>query len=113
MADNAIDTILKAINDMQDKINADVDDKLKNYVPMPIFQELECESKGVARRVNHNENSLKGVLETTEANSERIESNRKRLNKLAADIEAMKSGRSSMNMGGIAHEVASADCKSE
>ena len=37
MADSAVDTILKAINDMQDKINADFDEKLKKYVPMPLF----------------------------------------------------------------------------
>ena len=39
MADSAVDTILKAINDMQDKINADFDKKLKDYVPMPLFLE--------------------------------------------------------------------------
>lgn len=51
MADGAVDTILKAINDMQDKINADFDEKLKNYVPMPLFQEADNELKGVSRRV--------------------------------------------------------------
>ena len=32
MADDSVDLILKAINDMQDKINSDFDEKLKNYV---------------------------------------------------------------------------------
>ena len=55
MGDNQVDAILKAINDMQDKINADIDEKLKNYVPMPLFLEAEAESKSVSRRVAHNE----------------------------------------------------------
>ena len=61
MADGAVDTILKAINDMQDKINADFDEKLKNYVPMPLFQEADAENKAVSRKVAHNENTLKQV----------------------------------------------------
>ena len=35
VGDNQIDLILKAINDMQDKINADVDKKLENFVTHP------------------------------------------------------------------------------
>ena len=35
VGDNQIDLILKAINDMQDKINADVDKKLENFVTQP------------------------------------------------------------------------------
>ena len=41
LADNSVDLILKAINDMQDKINADTDKKLENYVQKPEFQDLE------------------------------------------------------------------------
>ena len=104
MADSAVDTILKAINDMQDKINADFDKKLKNYVPMPLFLEAEAEAKGVARKVKYNEDTLKQLVETTEQNGERIEGNRKRITKLAADLEALKGNKSSMNQ---AAEVAS------
>lgn len=32
IGENSIELILKAINDMQDKIKADVDEKLTNYV---------------------------------------------------------------------------------
>ena len=64
MADSAVDTILKAINDMQDKINADFDKKLKDYVPMPLFLEAEAEAKGVARKVKYNEDTLKGLVES-------------------------------------------------
>lgn len=97
MADSAVDTILKAINDMQDKINADFDKKLKNYVPMPLFLEAEAEAKGVARKVKYNEDTLKQLVETTEQNGERIEGNRKRITKLAADLEALKGNKSSIN----------------
>ena len=90
MADGAVETILKAINDMQDKINADFDEKLKNYVPMPLFQEADTELKGVSRRVSHNENTLKQVNETTTSNAERIENNRKKINKLQGEIDALK-----------------------
>ena len=82
MGDNQVDAILKAINDMQDKINADIDEKLKNYVPMPLFLEAEAESKSVSRRVAHNEQTLKQVKETTTENAERIDNNRKKINKL-------------------------------
>lgn len=104
MADSAVDTILKAINDMQDKINSDFDEKLKKYVPMPLFLEAEAEAKGVARKVKYNEDTLKQLVETTEQNAERIEGNRKRIAKLAADLEALKGNKSSMN---LAAEVAS------
>ena len=43
-------------------------------------------------------------METSEQNAERIEGNRKRITKLAADLEALKGNKSSMN---LAAEVAS------
>ena len=61
MADSAVDTILQAINDMQDKIKSDFDEKLKNYVTMPVFMEADGEAKALARRVGHNEGTLKDV----------------------------------------------------
>ena len=41
LTDNSVDLILKAINDMQDKINAETDKKLMNFVQKPEFQDLE------------------------------------------------------------------------
>ena len=46
---------------MQDKIKSDFDEKLKNYVTMPVFMEADGEAKAVARRVGHNEGTLKDV----------------------------------------------------
>ena len=40
MSDDKIDLILKAINDVQDKISEDFDKKLENYVQKPEFQDL-------------------------------------------------------------------------
>ena len=82
MADGAVDTILQAINDMQDKINADMDEKLKNYVPMPLFEDAEAEAKAVSRRVAHNEGVMKELQATTEGNIEKIENNRKKISRL-------------------------------
>jgi len=59
MGDNSIEVILKAINDMQDKINAEVDKKLDNYVKSPDFKELESAFASQGRRIAHNDNLLK------------------------------------------------------
>ena len=100
MADGAVDTILQAINDMQDKINSDFDEKLRNYVPMPLFQDAENEAKAQGRRIAHNESQIKEYGQTMEANIEKIENNRKKLTKLQSDLENLKNqgGRSATNL---------------
>lgn len=82
ISDNSIELILKAINDMQDKIKADFDEKLTNYVQMPDFTDLQNELKTVSRRVGYNEGVLNDLKDITGANSERIETNRKKLARL-------------------------------
>lgn len=82
ISDNSIELILKAINDMQDKIKADFDEKLTNYVQMPDFTDSQNELKTVSRRVGYNEGVLNDLKDTTGANSERIETNRKKLARL-------------------------------
>lgn len=95
ISDNSIELILKAINDMQDKIKADFDEKLTNYVQMPDFSDIQNELKTVSRRVGYNEGVLKDMKDVTDANSERIENNRKKLTRLQADIDALKGQRGS------------------
>lgn len=106
MADSAVETILQAIADMQDKMNAEMDEKLKNYVPMPIYNDTVDEVKVSARRIAYNEGVLKELGLTTEGNAERIENNRKKLNKLQAEVDALKNNRSSSGLGlAMAEEV--------
>lgn len=95
IGENSIELILKAINDMQDKIKADVDEKLTNYVQMPDFTDLQNELKTVSRRVGYNEGVMKELKDITDANSERIENNRKKLTRMQADIDALKGDRGS------------------
>lgn len=82
MSDDSISMILKAINDMQDKINGDLDEKLKNYVTQPQFSELENELKACSRRVGYNEGVLKDNVANIEKNGELIDNNRKRIQRL-------------------------------
>ena len=57
---NAMDRILKAIDDMQARINADTDNKLERYVEKaPTFEDADNEIKSTARRVAFNEGKLK------------------------------------------------------
>ena len=51
LAEDSIELILKAINDMQEKIIGQVDDKLKNYVTLPEFRDLESDHRSTARKV--------------------------------------------------------------
>ncbi len=95
MSDNSVDLILKAINDMQDKINKEVDEKLLNYVQVPTADEILADVKSMGRRVNNNEAELKNVKEQTEANTERAENNRKKGVRLQTDIDALKGMTSS------------------
>lgn len=55
LTDNSVDLILKAINDMQDKINAETDKKLEKFVQKPEFQDLENLVASMQRRIAHNE----------------------------------------------------------
>ena len=59
MDGNSMDRILKAIEDMQARINADTDAKLANYVTQPVFDDAETELKSTGRRVGYNEGILK------------------------------------------------------
>ena len=60
MDGNSMDRILKAIDDMGARINADTDNKLNNYVPKaPTFEDADAEIKSTARRVAFNEGKLK------------------------------------------------------
>lgn len=90
MADNAVETILQAINDMQDKITADFDEKLKKYVLLPVFQDTEAELKALTRRVGHNEGQLKEQNQTLDGHTEKIETNRKKIAKLQAELDLLK-----------------------
>ena len=87
MADDSVNLILKAIDDMQEKIKGEVDDKLENYVPMPTFRDAEAEIKVVNRRAAHSEQVCKEIQTQADANAEKIENNRKRINKLAAELD--------------------------
>ena len=90
LTDNSVDLILKAINDMQDKINKDFDDKLGSYVKMPAFDDLSNELKAVNRRVGYNENVIKDMKDVVEQNTERAGNNRKKLTRLQADVDALR-----------------------
>ena len=60
MDGNSMDRILKAIDDMGARINAETDNKLTNYVPQePTFEDADAEIKSTARRVAFNEGKLK------------------------------------------------------
>ncbi len=95
MSDNSVDLILKAINDMQDKINKEVDEKLVNYVQVPTADEILADVKSMNRRVVNNEGELKNLKEQTEANIERAENNRKKLARLQTDVDSLKGMTSS------------------
>ena len=92
LGDDSVEMILKAINDMQDKISEDMEEKLKNYTPLPLFQESETEMKGISRRVGYNEGVLKELKTTTDEYGSKIEGNRKKIQRLQSEIDALKSG---------------------
>ena len=95
MSDNSVDLILKAINDMQDKINKEVDEKLVNYVQVPTADEILADVKSMNRRVVNNEGELKNIKELSEANTERAENIRKKTARLQTDLDALKGMTSS------------------
>jgi len=43
MGGDSVDLILKAIDDMQEKIGSDFDEKLKNFATLPSLKDLENE----------------------------------------------------------------------
>ena len=92
LGDDSVEMILKAINDMQDKISEDMEEKLKNYTPLPLFQESETEMKGISRRVGYNEGVLKELKTATDEYGSKIEGNRKKIQRLQSEIDALKGG---------------------
>ena len=68
MADDSVNLILKAIDDMQEKIKGEVDDKLLNFVPLPTFKDAEAEIKVVNRRAAHSEQVCKDIQVQADAN---------------------------------------------
>lgn len=95
MSDNSVDLILKAIDDMQTKINSEMEDKLQNFVTKPAFNDLEQEVKAITRRVGHNEGLVKNSIAETEKNGEMIESSRKKMARLQTEIDQLKRNTSS------------------
>ena len=91
MDGNSMDRILKAIDDMGTRINADTDNKLTNYVETaPTFEDADAEIKSTARRVQFNEGKLKEQGTMIDENIEKEENNRKRIARLEADLNALK-----------------------
>ena len=90
MAEDSVELILKAINDMQDKINAETDNKLKEYATASALADLEGENKSNARRIHYNEGILKEAQATAEANMEKIEANRKKIARMQTEIDHLR-----------------------
>ena len=93
LTDNSVDLILKAINDMQDKITSDTDKKLENFVKKPEFNDLDNLVGSMQRRISHNEGIIKGLDEAKAEHSALIEANRKRIARLQADLDALNRGQ--------------------
>lgn len=61
MDKGSIDAILAALNDMQDKINADMAKRLDNFVKKPEFLDLDGLVQSANRRIQHSEQVVKDV----------------------------------------------------
>ena len=105
LTDNSVDLILKAINDMQDKINAETDKKLENFVQKPEFQDLENLVASLQRRLAHNDKRDQQQGEKDEEHTALIEANRKRILRLQADIDALRHGTRTGSAMSVAETV--------
>jgi len=90
MSDDSVDMILKAINDMQEKIKGEMDEKLKNYVMQPQLIDLENDMKANSRKIGYNEGVLKDQGQLIERNAEMMDNNRKKLARLQADVDNLR-----------------------
>lgn len=90
MDGNSLDTILKALDAMQDKIIADTDDKLLNFVPKPAFSDLEGETKGLKTKVAANEGYLKKLGDEMQDTTDKLDNHRKRLQRMQGEIDQIK-----------------------
>mmetsp|Transcript_31761 Transcript_31761/g.39513 ORF Transcript_31761/g.39513 Transcript_31761/m.39513 type:complete len:259 (-) Transcript_31761:226-1002(-) len=93
LSDNSVDLILKAINDMQDKINAETEKKLGNFVRLPEFKDLEGIVQAVNRRIGHNEGLIKELQAKDEQFDGLIDANKKRIARLQTEVDALKYGQ--------------------
>lgn len=96
LSDNAVDLILKEIADLQDKMDANTDRKLENYVPMPKFNELEATVQSNGRRVTLNEQQLKDTDDKCERSLALSDNLRKQMQRLQSEVDALKKNSSSM-----------------
>ena len=98
LGDNSVELILKAIEDMQTKINAETDKKLTNYVKKPDFSDLESLVQSSNRRLHHQEQVAKELQAVQENNYEMIDGNKKRIARLQSDLDALKGKGSALTM---------------
>ena len=66
LSDSSIDLILTTLNEMQDKINNQVNIKLEAYVSITAMNNMSGEQKVVDRRVAHNEATLADQIKMIE-----------------------------------------------
>ena len=82
LSDSSIDLILTTLNEMQDKINNQVNIKLEAYVSITAMNNMSGEQKVVDRRVAHNEATLADQIKMIEQHTEKLENSRKRIQRL-------------------------------
>lgn len=90
MDSGQVDLVLQALNTMQDRLKDDFTKKLEDFVSHTTFRELETEMKVLNQRLTTNDKMVEETALVGLENSERLENNRKRLQRLIGEFEALK-----------------------
>lgn len=97
--DGIVDTILEAINEMQDRVTGQTNEKLEALAKIDQVKDLNNEVEVLNRRITFSEGIIQQNEKDKRENNEKFEINRVRIQKIHNEIEILRrANRSALDM---------------
>lgn len=90
MDDGMINTILETINDMQDRVVAQTNDKLEQYSRVETTTDIKNELEVLSRRITFSEGAIQDSNKFQREINEKAEINKGRIQKILNEIEVLR-----------------------
>lgn len=105
--DGIVDTILEAINEMQDRVTGQTNEKLEALAKIDQVKDLNNEVEVLNRRITFSEGIIQQNEKDKRENNEKFEINRVRIQKIHNEIEILRrANRSALDMSQAASAMA-------
>lgn len=87
---NSIAVILEAVNEMQDRVTSQTNDKLESHAKLESVTDLKNESEVLARRITFSEGVIQKNEQIKREYNEKFETNRVRIQKIFNEINVLR-----------------------